>query len=112
MEGQIDLRLLLNSIQSPTHLLQEQATMTELTQKGYPSWKENLIQDLFSSEEVQLIKSIPLNGLFTIKSAYRLHKSIKASMAIGSSQGNQHKEAWKLIGKLKVPNAVKKRKIT
>lgn len=47
------------------------------------------------------------NGLFIVKSAYFLYKSIQASRASGSSQGNPHHDAWNLIWKLIVPKGGK-----
>lgn len=114
-------RPLSNRIQSPMFMLYEQATVVELIHEDHPCWKENVLQDLFSTKEANIIKSIPLsssgredqqvwhytkNGLFIVQSAYHLHKSFLARSEGGSSQGLGKQGAWKSIQWLKVPNRV------
>lgn len=69
-------------------------TVDKLIHEYDPCWKTQLLHDLFSTAETNLILSIPLsfvdrkdqqiwhctkNGLFTVKIAYHLHKSILAT---------------------------------
>lgn len=83
----------LYKILSPVAILQPNATVNELICTETCSWKMDLIQDIFSNEEISLISSIPLTlsgredqlvwsqtkpGLFNVKSAYYLHKNILA----------------------------------
>lgn len=84
-------------------MLEKLAKVTDLIHDKYSGWKENLIQDLFSSEEVNIIKLIPLspyerednqvwhytqNDMFIVKRIYHHHKSILANRECGSSQWN------------------------
>lgn len=63
-------------------------------------WKEELVQRIFTPEETEIIKSIPIssqlredkkawhyttNRLFTVKSAYHLQKDIQGITASGTS---------------------------
>lgn len=74
-----------NEIQSPMVVLDEQDTIYAQIQEDKSGWREDLVQGLFSMEETNIIKSIPLscmdkedqqvwnysnNSQFTIRSAY------------------------------------------
>lgn len=48
-------------VQIPVHRLVEQSTVVELIYDGYPCWKDNILKKLFSLEEVNIIKSIPIS---------------------------------------------------
>lgn len=99
-------------IQSPIVRLNENATVAELNEESVPCWKEYIIQELFSVEEVLNIKSIPLspidrddllvcigttNGLFTAKSVYHLHMTLVAKNKCETSQQIEQLDSWKTI---------------
>lgn len=86
-------------IQTPIASLDVDAKVAELIDTDLKWWKESLLGTLFTSEEVDLIKSIPINiggkddklvwhfsnnGLFSVKSAYHLHEEVYAGTEGGS----------------------------
>lgn len=100
-------------ISSPMFLLGEQATVSQLIYED---------QFLFSPEEVDRIKTIPLcssrledkltwsctkNGKHNVKSAYHLHQSIKGRSDSSSSQGPASPNCWKSIWSLKTSNSIR-----
>lgn len=113
-------RQFLNKVQSPITLLEEDAKVVELIHDPY--WKNEVIQELFPSKDVSVIKSISFSPYdredqlvwnyskashFTVRSAYYLHKALLKCKESGSSQGSGQEHAWKAIWKLKVLNGNK-----
>lgn len=95
------------------HKLDEQATVVELIYKDYLCWKENVLHELFSTKEINIIKYVPLsfygrkdqqywhyvnNDLFIVKSTYHFHKSILARSKGEPSQYTDNKEHGRLFG--------------
>ncbi|KAG6692602.1 hypothetical protein I3842_10G122900 [Carya illinoinensis] len=85
-------------------------------------WDDNTLTTLFTQQEVDLIKSIPIslgkredkmvwggtiNGIFSVKSAYHMHIEIQSNQDSGPSTVNNQKELWKGVWNLKVPNGVR-----
>jgi hypothetical protein len=85
-------------------------------------WDVNILDNLFSEEEVIAVKSIPLsstnqediliwkgtaNGLFSVKSAYNLAKEMDDRKKAESSRGMYKSDVWKMIWKLHVPSVEK-----
>lgn len=96
--------------------------MDKLISDGYPRWKNELIHNLFNSEEANLIQTIPLssvdredqftwnyiqNGNHMVKSAYHLHKAFLNRNNSEPSHGLGQQGTWKLIWNLKATNVVK-----
>lgn len=48
-------------IQSPVALLDVEAHVLELIYDNLTWWKENIIQAIFTKQEIEAIKSIPIN---------------------------------------------------
>ena len=84
-------------------------------------WDYGLIDGMFTPEEVDLIKSIPLsrckaedtlfwpftsNGIYTSKSGYRFLKS-EEQIEIDEEQRAHDKELWQTIWSLQVLNKIK-----
>lgn len=90
-------------------------------------WDIQLLNDLFSSEEVELIRSLPLslrnvgdrriwhyerNGKFTVRSAYHVARCLNVSnganaAASSSSSGSVGEKFWKKLWSTCVPGKVK-----
>ncbi|KAF4357747.1 hypothetical protein F8388_025746 [Cannabis sativa] len=86
-------------------------------QPGSRQWDLELIEDLFDSRDVELIKQqVPLSvnlvsdswfwnkdpiGFFTVKSAYAHLQSIN-----GSWNSSMEEDVWKMLGKIKAPPKV------
>lgn len=86
--------------------------MAKLIDENYPRCREDILCRLFSVEEVEAIKTIPIclrgredvqvwyhtnNGVFSVKSAYHLHKELEAMNEGEPSSRVQSKEVWKSI---------------
>jgi hypothetical protein len=85
-------------------------------------WKQELLVEIFTSEEARVIENIPLgpclpkdmqfwkaskNGIFTVRSAYHLGMELIASSSAQSSRGGIEKGFWKDLWALSVSNLVK-----
>ena len=92
-----------------------------LIEENTRQWNYGLIDGIFTLEEVNLIKSIPLsrceakdtlfwpftsNGIYTSKSGYRFLKS-KELTEIDEEQRVHDIELWQIIWSLQVPNKIK-----
>lgn len=108
-----------HSIQSPIHLLDEDALITELIDQDAHYQKQDLINQIFSPKEVRAITSIPLsiidrddllvlypakNGLFSVKCAYHFHHSISITNKGTPSINRIPPIVLKSFLKLVVPN--------
>ncbi|KAJ0111528.1 hypothetical protein Patl1_02331 [Pistacia atlantica] len=95
------------------------ATLIDLQSK---SWKLDLLKDLFSKSEVNIICRIPISifnrpdkivwrcaqkGLFSIKSAYHLQMESQISSQGQSSSAANDNKKWKKLWKLPITNAEK-----
>ncbi|XP_042956310.1 uncharacterized protein LOC122292152 [Carya illinoinensis] len=96
--------------------------VSDLIEPGSRSWKYQTLTKYFSQQEIDLIRAIPIslgnredriiwggtkNGLFSVKSAYHLHKEISSLKESGTSKDHAFCENWQSIWKLKVPNVVR-----
>lgn len=52
-----------NRVQSPVNTLGIDSRFSELIKEGVGKWKENMVDEVFSIEEVALLKSIYLSSL-------------------------------------------------
>lgn len=79
-------------IQSPIKILESNAKVQELIDSDTRTWRADMLKDIFSREEVDLIAQIPIslgnssdtliwrdtsNGQFAVKSGYHLHKGLQ-----------------------------------
>ena len=101
-----------NMIQSPPCLLDPDAKVDELIDHDTHWWNQTLLQRIFLKEDVDLILSIPVstsmqedvciwggtpNGLFSVRSAYYLHKAMEKRGMAGSSSNMGTSTVWKEI---------------
>jgi ribonuclease HI len=57
-----------------------------------------------NQEDIQIWRGAK-NGLFSVRSAYHIHKDYLASKMASSSEGDDRRDIWKNLWKLPVPNA-------
>jgi hypothetical protein len=99
--------------------------VNQLIDSGTRSWNEHLIRELFQEHDVQAILSIKLpqqdledrvawhyerNGVFTVRSAYRLAFRLKhqgRDSVSSSSNPNGERSLWNLIWRADVPPKVR-----
>lgn len=109
-------------IQMLVRSLDSQAVMVVLIDGDYPRWQGDVLCKLFSMDEMEAIKIIPVNlcrrddvqvwyhidnGVFSVKIAYHLYKDL-AIVNGGESSSRVHiQEVWKSIWQLLVPNSIK-----
>jgi hypothetical protein len=107
---------------SPPRVLDPDAKVCELVDTNSKWWNFPLLESLFSSDEVEKIKEIPLsftnqedmliwrgtkNGVFSVKSAYHMLKEMESrKIATGSSTRGSY-DFWKQLWALLVPNVEK-----
>lgn len=99
----------------------EEATVDILVNNLERQWYNNIIDGIFTPEEAELIKRIPLakletndsvfwpltqDGVYTCESSYRFLKE-EAEYVDRSEELSQDKELWKGFWSLFVPNKVK-----
>jgi hypothetical protein len=109
-------------INSPPKGLASDAYVSDLIDQEAGVWKLPLLLELFSSEEVTAIQTIPisftkqpdkqiwrgtLKGEFTVGSAYHMAKEREGALLAGPSRRSEDSMIWRGIWKAKVPNAVK-----
>ncbi|XP_042962496.1 uncharacterized protein LOC122296768 [Carya illinoinensis] len=85
-------------------------------------WKDSLLEELFSPQEREAIKAIPIspvdredrmvwlhssNGQFSVKSGYHLHRAMEVNVEGESSCMARDQQAWKAVWKFKTSPAVK-----
>ena len=103
--------------------LQTETRVSELISHDVAAWKTQIIDAIFLPHEAELIKSIPLssclpedtivwaatpNGLFTVRSAYRLAmEEVRSSNRGSSSDPSKIRRFWKRLWKLQVPHKVR-----
>ncbi|KAF5464491.1 hypothetical protein F2P56_014564 [Juglans regia] len=96
--------------------------VSDLIDPQMQQWKEPLLQELFTQQEITDIKSISIsmrgredklvwqfttNGLYTVKSGYHLSKVLECAQEGETSGKEKEKQAWKTIWKLRVTPATK-----
>ncbi|KAG6696698.1 hypothetical protein I3842_09G161200 [Carya illinoinensis] len=101
------------------HTFRIQSNKEEMLHKN---WNEPLLVRLFSAQEVDIIKSIPIsiggrddqlvwhhtkNSLFSVRSAYFLHRAMLVRSTGETSNDKLEDGFWKDIWKLPVPNTVR-----
>ena len=103
--------------------LQTETRVSELISHDVAAWKTQIIDAIFLPHEAELIKSIPLssclpedtivwaatpNGLFTVRSAYRLAmEESRSSNRASSSDPSKTRRFWKSLWRLQVPHKMR-----
>lgn len=108
-------------VQSPPSILEANAKVSQLFKDG-GEWNLSLLGQLFTVDEVELIRTIPISstdqedrfiwrgttkGVFSVKSAYHIQKELEGSLAAGCSLRREGSEVWKRLWRLNIPNAEK-----
>ncbi|XP_042973154.1 uncharacterized protein LOC122304957 [Carya illinoinensis] len=111
-----------NRIQSPVVVLHEDAVVAELIDVHTRWWNMDLLRTMFQEDDVQEILKLPLcflphpdtlmwkgtvNGLFSVRSAYHLHKQSLSRASGESSLTGTRISVWKRLWSLPTTNAVK-----
>lgn len=109
-------------VQFPIKVLHNKAKVKELIETNTKFWKNELLNHIFTKEEVDTICNIPLslfsandkmtwwaakNDLFYVKSAYVLEQSQGKGNLEKSSKGNMFEPKWTAIWNLNIPRVVK-----
>jgi hypothetical protein len=109
-------------IQSPPSLLNSDAIVSEIIDEDTRWWKTQLLETLFSDEEVQLILSLPVsstnredvciwrgtkNGNFSVRSAYYLQVELDNRGLADSSSSKDYYLVWRKIWGLEIPKVEK-----
>lgn len=106
------------SIRSLVRLLDKNSKVKELIDENNRSWKEDVVHEIFSKDEVELICYIPIcltslqdrriwahtkNGLFSVRIAYHLDMDRKQRAKCEPFTSFDRGEEWKRLWKLHVP---------
>jgi hypothetical protein len=109
-------------VQSPTSILDPDATVSSLINRATNWWDDNLLNQVFSREEVQSIQSVPIsltgqeyaliwrgtaNRVFSVKSAYHMLKEWEERNKAGGSSRGRTSTFWGQLWKLHIPNTEK-----
>lgn len=109
-------------IQTLPRVLPVLATVSELIEPTLRWWNLQLLDSVFSSDEVVAIKTIPItytsqpdtqiwrgtaSGIFSVRSAYYLAKERGERYQPRSSSRYEQSEIWRMIRQLELPNAGK-----
>ncbi|KAF5481359.1 hypothetical protein F2P56_002016 [Juglans regia] len=107
-------------VQSPCSILNEEAKVSELISEG--KWNKQLIERIFTQEEVEQICSIPISrlnsedkmiwggtkkGQFSVSSAYQMEMNKKEALKGESSRGREGDARWQEVWGLNIPGKVK-----
>jgi hypothetical protein len=107
---------------SPVGALGHDATVSDLIDKENGCWIPNVVTENFRKEEAEAILNIPLSpnlpqdrviwigsksGLFSVKSAYFIGRSLKEEARGQCSYAGNLPDIWKDLWNLKVPGKVK-----
>jgi hypothetical protein len=110
------------SIQSPTKILSQDATVSQFIDADLKWWNFPLIKEVLTEEEAAVVCSIPIcpgrqqdkkvwistrNGLFSVNSAYHLAIDIVEAKRGSCSDSTLQTKQWKDIWKIKGPMVVK-----
>ncbi|KAG6661744.1 hypothetical protein CIPAW_03G196400 [Carya illinoinensis] len=102
-------------IQTPNKILDCNTTVSELIDGENKTWKQELVQAIFSQEEAKSICSIPISvkgmgdkiiwglskkGIFTVKSAYYADLEIKNQKTGETSSRDQSERLWGRLWRL------------
>ncbi|XP_059450979.1 uncharacterized protein LOC132181760 [Corylus avellana] len=116
------LNLITYTIQSPPKKLDPSATVRELIDPSTGWWKQSLLREFFTQEELLAINSIPISaitqqdtqiwrctntGSFTVKSAYHLAKELDTNRQPESSRKVRDNVLWRILWKLPLTNGEK-----
>jgi hypothetical protein len=97
---------------SPPSVLDPNATVSELLDRETKWWNYQLVESIFSPEEVQMILSIPLSstkqpdalfwrgsakGNFTVRSAYYIQMEMNKSGLATCSMNRESTDFWKKL---------------
>lgn len=89
---------------------------------NFGKWNEPLVRESFLEEEAERILNIPINprlkedeviwnldqkGKFSVKSAYRLGRSLQQALEASSSCSSLQERQWKSFWKAKIPSKIK-----
>ena len=108
---------------SPRMFLSAETKVSELIDQDSSQWKAQVIDALSLPYEAECIKSIPLsiqssddrmiwaesaNGMFTVRSAYKLAVNLSWFANYGSSSDDsQMKKFWKVLWQIQAPHKVR-----
>ena len=96
--------------------------MEELIDRRNSRWNQDMLERIFTVEEIEAIKSIPISqtnqpdvqiwrctniGTFSVKSAYHLEKEMEMKGNLEGSGKTKESILWKTMWKLVIPNAAK-----
>ncbi|XP_042939551.1 uncharacterized protein LOC122274591 [Carya illinoinensis] len=96
--------------------------VSDLIDPNLKTWREDLLQELFSNQEIEAIKTIPIslggredkmtwqasnNGQYTIKSGYHYQRSLISELEGEASRKHSDKDVCKKLWKMKVAPVVK-----
>ena len=111
------------SVISPRLFLSVDTRVADLIDLNIAKWKNEVLDSHFEPHEANLIKSIPLsatlptdkqvwavtnNGIFTVRSAYKLVASLFKSKCNGTaSNGSLLRRFWKKVWSLPIPHKVR-----
>jgi hypothetical protein len=109
-------------VHSPVGALGQEATVSQLIDRESGCWIPNVVIENFRKEEAEAILNIPLSpnlpqdrviwigsksGLFSVKSAYYIGRSLKEEARGQCSYAGNQPDIWKDLWSLKVPGKVK-----
>jgi hypothetical protein len=104
-------------------VLNPSSKVVELFDERKVGWNQDMLTSIFTMEEVEAIKSIPISqtnqpdvwiwqctntDTFSVKSAYHLAKEVETRGTPEGSMKTKESILWKTIWKLIIPNAAKK----
>jgi hypothetical protein len=110
------------SIQTPIHVLDENARVSELIDEDAKWWKTEMIHEIFMEEEARRICSMAIspstqcdkrvwvgtkNGEYSVRSGYHLNKEQRVSSEGCSSDSSQLSQLWRMVWNFRGPRAIK-----
>jgi ribonuclease HI len=110
------------AVYSAPKVLEPDAKVKELINENSGWWNQNLLNSIFSKEEVEAINTIPISstqqpdiqvwrgtnsGIFSVRSAYHLSKELEQRDQPGSSSTEEVSEVWRTLWSLPIQNAEK-----
>lgn len=109
-------------VQSPISILQAEAKVCDLIDEVNRCWKVDLVNVVFSKEEAEVVRSIPISqggltdklvwgqtkdGKYSVRSAYHMVQQRMVQTGGESSSQKNKDEVWTRIWELNVPTATK-----
>jgi len=110
-------------VTSPRLFMHEDTRVQELIVTSTVSWKKSIVDTLFLPHEAEAIKGIPIssrfpvdkliwtetqNGIFSVRSAYKLAMKMAVNgVRGGSSDSSSLRHFWKRIWSLSIPHKVR-----